>query len=337
MSSIPVPLPKASDDTIPPSAPPALKPTHKQASKTGSHLAAGFVSGLTSSVLLQPLDLLKTRVQQQKTQDGQKSSIRGTIKNINSVKELWRGTSASAIRTSVGSALYLTLLNSTRTYLSKHQTIFSSNSTTKSTGISSALPKLSMHTNLLSGAMVRGFVGIITMPVTVVKVRYESSMYNYSSLGNAIKDIYSQHGVRGFFKGWGVTFLRDSPNAGLYVLFYELWKDVLSRSVSVLSMSPNAVSSTPKLFDTSTSALINSSSAILSAGMATTITGPFDTIKTRIQLDPVRYNSVWKSVQLIIKEEGLRGLFDGLSLRMARKAMSAGISWCIYEELVRRM
>lgn len=40
------------------------------------HLAAGAVSGLTSCVLLQPFDLMKTRIQQQRQQhknDGRKS------------------------------------------------------------------------------------------------------------------------------------------------------------------------------------------------------------------------------------------------------------------------
>ncbi|VVT56406.1 uncharacterized protein SAPINGB_P005042 [Magnusiomyces paraingens] len=347
--------------------PPALKPAHK--TRTGSaqaHLAAGFTSGLTSSVLLQPLDLLKTRIQQQKKNPNGSSSsssssriiingsskeaaaaaaataeslvpgksLRAALREIDSVAALWRGTSASAIRTSVGSALYLTTLNATRTYLARHTSLGAQSSSS-----SSRLPKLSMYANLASGAAVRGLVGVVTMPVTVVKVRFESSLFAYTSLADAVRDIYTRHGVAGFFKGTGVTFLRDAPNAGLYVLFYELWKDVLSRSVALFS-GPNQQQQQQKdtkLLNTSTSALINSSAAILSAGMATTITGPFDTVKTRMQLDPVRYKSVWTAARLIVADEGLVGLFDGLSLRMARKALSAGISWCIYEELVRRM
>lgn len=285
-----------------------------------SHLASGFVSGLTSSILLQPLDLLKTRVQQNKS-----TTLSAAIRNIDSIKSLWRGTLPSAIRTSVGSALYLTSLNATRSYVARH-----SKSLTTSQSSSSALPKLSMQGNLLSGALVRGAVGFITMPVTVVKVRYESSMYNYRSMYHAFADIYANHGMGGFFKGWGVTFLRDAPHAGLYVLFYEQSKDILSRLIG------NTNEHT-QLLNTSTSAVINSSSAALSAGMATTITGPFDTLKTRVQLDPVKYNSFSTTVRLLIQEEGFKGLFDGLSLRLARKALSAGISWCIYEELIRRM
>lgn len=313
---------------IPPSLPQQLAtpPPSVSQKSASSHLAAGFVSGLTSSVLLQPLDLLKTRVQQSKA-----TTLTSAIKDLDSVQGLWRGTLPSAIRTSVGSALYLTTLNATRTYIAQ-STVRQNEISTRS----SALPKLSMQANLLSGAAVRGLVGIVTMPVTVVKVRYESSIFHYTSLLHAVRDIQAKHGMAGFFKGWGVTFLRDSPNAGLYVLFYEQSKDILCRLLGTTSMTEDS-KSPKKLMKTSTSAIINSASAVLSASMATTITGPFDTIKTRVQLDPVKYNSVWKTIKIILQEEGVKGLFDGVSLRLARKAMSAGISWCIYEELVRQL
>ncbi|KAF5096875.1 hypothetical protein D0Z00_002612 [Geotrichum galactomycetum] len=306
-------------------APTPAVPPAAATKSTKSHLASGFISGLTSSVLLQPLDLLKTRVQQSKS-----TTLTSAIRDIDSVRSLWRGTLPSAIRTSVGSALYLTTLNATRTYVARYSAKTGGNNNSSS----SALPKLSMHGNLLSGAIVRGAVGIVTMPVTVVKVRYESSMYNYSSMLQGITDIYSKHGVAGFFKGWGVTFLRDAPHAGLYVLFYEKSKDMLCLLLG--DDKTSAASSNTKLLNTSMSAVVNSTSAALSAGMATTITGPFDTMKTRVQLDPIKYNSVATTVRIILQEEGFKGLFDGLSLRLARKAMSAGISWCIYEELIRR-
>lgn len=310
-------------DAPTPVTPPAVA---KKSAK--SHLASGFISGLTSSVLLQPLDLLKTRVQQSKS-----TTLTSAIRDIDSVRSLWRGTLPSAIRTSVGSALYLTTLNATRTYVARYSAKTGSNSNIASS--SSALPKLSMQGNLLSGALVRGAVGIVTMPVTVVKVRYESSMYNYSSMLHGITDIYNKHGVAGFFKGWGVTFLRDAPHAGLYVLFYEKSKDVLCLFLGGDKKTVGGDSNI-NMLNTSMSAVINSTSAVLSAGMATTITGPFDTLKTRVQLDPVKYNSVGTTARIILQEEGIKGLFDGLSLRLARKALSAGISWCIYEELIRR-
>ncbi|CAN6674699.1 mitochondrial glycine transporter [Trichomonascus vanleenenianus] len=289
----------------------------KAAIKTKTHLSAGFISGMTSAVLLQPLDLLKTRVQQSKS-----STLSSSLKELTNVAALWRGTVPSALRTSVGSALYFTTLTATRTQIAK----ITAASHGRDARASSDLPKLSMQANLLSGAIVRGIVGFMTMPITVIKVRYESTMFQYRSIMEAGRDIFRSYGLKGFFSGFAVTFGRDAPYAGLYVLFYEKNKELMCKMVSP-----------KKQMESSTAALVNSSSAMISATMATTLTGPFDTIKTRVQIDPQKYSSFWTSAKLIVGEGGVKELFDGLSLRLARKAMSAGIAWCIYEELVRRI
>ena len=38
----------------------------------------------------------------------------------------------------------------------------------------------------------------------------------------------------------------------------------------------------------------------------------------------------------MVREEGVRCLFDGLGLRMGRKALSSALAWTLYEELIRR-
>ncbi len=313
-------------------------------SRAGSHLYAGFFGGLTSAVLLQPFDLLKTRIQQSPS-----SKSAGLIANIKSlgvtstgtrnipkaITELWRGTLPSAIRTSTGSALYLTSLNSIRTYLAG----LDSSSNNSNNRRSSSLPKLSMQANLLTGAFARTAVGFLTMPITVVKVRYESSLYRYRSMLEAIQSISRQEGLKGFFTGFGATCLRDAPYAGLYVLFYEQLKNTIP---ALLHMNSNK--SNNDYFNISTSASINTTSAMLAAILSTTITGPFDTIKTRMQLEPSRYKTFLSSIKIIIQNENtstsskkynFKNLFDGLSLRLMRKGASSGIAWCIYEELVK--
>ena len=38
----------------------------------------------------------------------------------------------------------------------------------------------------------------------------------------------------------------------------------------------------------------------------------------------------------MLREEGVRSLFDGLGIRIARKAVSSALAWTVYEELIRR-
>ena len=45
----------------------------------------------------------------------------------------------------------------------------------------------------------------------------------------------------------------------------------------------------------------------------------------------VKYPNALCAIKIIRKEEGLRGFFKGLSMRMSSQSLSAAISWCIYE------
>lgn len=272
------------------------------------HLIAGFTGGLTSAVILQPFDLLKTRLQQ-----SQLKKLLQIIRDLPSVKTLWTGTVPSVLRTSIGSSLYLTSLNITRSYIAKHSggAVLSK---------SSKLPQLPMYQNLLTGAFARGAVGYLTMPITVVKTRYESDFYHYKSLGQAVRSIYKEtNGIRGFFLGSGSTIARDAPYAGLYVLLYEKFKVSLGKYTGGQFQD----------------VLTNSLSAMIAASTATTLTTPFDMIKTRIQIDPGHYGNFFQACRLIVRQENILRLFDGLSLRLVRKTLSAGIAWGLYEEILK--
>lgn len=171
------------------------------------------------------------------------------------------------------------------------------------------------------------------MPVTVIKVRYESSLYSYRSISEAVKAILKSEGIKGFFSGFGATAIRDTPYAGLYVLFYEQSKRRLSQ---LKSATPSVEESRlPTGMASSKSVSINFLSGVLAAGLATAITNPFDAVKTRLQLMPGKYGNMIKATQRMIREDGFKTLFNGLGLRMGRKAISSALAWTIYEELVK--
>jgi hypothetical protein len=280
-------------------------------------------------VLLQPADLLKTRVQQSRS-----STLLGTIRSIangpNPIRQFWRGTLPSTLRTGCGSAIYFSGLNALRRKASAAAA--SADVAAGRSDHSSSLPKLSNTANLATGALARTWAGFVMMPITVLKVRYESSLYAYTSLSSATKDIFRTAGLKGFFAGFGATAVRDAPYAGLYVLFYEQSKRRLSKLATRIEES----SGTSAKLSSSTAAGINFVSGVAAAGLGTTLTNPFDAIKTRIQLMPDRYTNLVQAGKKMLAEEGVRSLFDGLGIRIARKAVSSALAWTLYEELIRR-
>ncbi|KAI8388176.1 mitochondrial carrier domain-containing protein [Radiomyces spectabilis] len=300
------------------------------------HLSGGAMSGMVACIVLQPLDLIKTRLQQQR-QDHlaflreakkkgllvapQNSTIVSTVRDIvrsNGPSGLWRGTIPTILRNVPGSALYFVALAEIRDILSRTRTTWQPWVSMKQ---QSAIEQKRWE-NLVSGASARGAVGYIMMPITVVKVRYESNFYNYHSMTEAFRSILKHDGVRGLFAGYGATFIRDAPFAGIYLFFYETckswanaWKD--QYNVALPNMAVNLGSG-------------------VSAGMlATCVTQPFDLLKTRMQLKPNIYKNIMQSARKIYMEEGIIGFFDGISVRMIRKPLNSAISWAIYEEVVR--
>ncbi|KAH8422654.1 putative mitochondrial carrier protein [Aspergillus melleus] len=306
---------------------PQVKAT-STSSKTTFHFAAGLCSGLTSSILLQPADLLKTRVQQSQQTAALLPTLKAILSSPNPIRGLWRGTLPSALRTGFGSALYFTSLNALRQGLAQTPT-----TSALTAASSSALPKLSNSANLTTGAAARVAAGFVMMPVTVLKVRYESDYYAYRSLYGAARDIVRTEGFRGLFSGFGATAARDAPYAGLYVLFYEQLK---RRLATVAVAREGTGGSIEQPLGSSSSSSINFVSGALAAGLATTITNPFDAVKTRLQLMPGKYGNMMRAVRLMVHEDGVRSLFGGLGLRIGRKALSSALAWTVYEELILR-
>ena len=173
----------------------------------------------------------------------------------------------------------------------------------------------------------------------MLKVRYESSLYAYTSLASAFRSILRTEGPRGFFAGFGATAVRDAPYAGLYVLFYEQFKSRLSALGGREESAERFGAERPdkgREMGWGTAAPINFVSGMLAAVIATGITNPFDAVKTRLQLMPGRYGNMVSAGVRLVREEGIRSLFSGLGLRIGRKAMSSALAWTLYEELVRR-
>ncbi|KAI8870251.1 mitochondrial carrier [Ramicandelaber brevisporus] len=307
-----------------------------------THLAAGAVSGFVSCIALQPFDLIKTRMQQPNyaaqpnsvATNGliSRSTLIATTRNVvatDGVLGLWRGTWPTIIRNVPGMAMYFGTLNQVRTAITAFEQQLGRHDALPQNG---QKPQLSNTANLVSGATSRAAVGFIMMPITTLKVRFESSYYSkaYSAgIWSATRQLVSKEGVRGLFAGAVPTAIRDAPYAGVYVLCYEKCK-LLLRSLPA-AKGDSLLSSTVTQ---------NMTAGILAGGLATVLTQPFDMLKTRMQLQPAQYgsgssNGVFRAFVKIWRDDGFMGFFRGSSLRIMRKGLSAAISWTMYEELVR--
>ncbi|KAH6891870.1 mitochondrial carrier domain-containing protein [Coprinopsis sp. MPI-PUGE-AT-0042] len=282
------------------------------------------MSGFATTVALQPFDLLKTRMQQgdhvTKHSGRSASLILAVARDVvrtDGWRGLWGGTTPSLIRNVPGVAFYMTGVTQLRTFMATSP-YFAIVRKPSSSG--SVLPKLTSQGNLFAGAFTRVAVGFVLNPFSVLKARFESNLYNYTSMPQALMSLV-KGGPSELFKGFWASSLRDAPYAGLFILSYEKIKHETYR------VFPQA--------STMESSFIHSFAGASAGAIATMATQPFDVIKTRVQVRTEgHYQSFFGTVRAVLRERGLAGMFDGASLRMSRKVLSSAVGWAAYEGIL---
>ncbi|XP_050423598.1 mitochondrial glycine transporter-like [Adelges cooleyi] len=261
-------------------------------------LIASSTSGLFSTIMFQPLDVVKTVLQNPKNNN--KLRINDATKLIwqqDSLYGFWRGLTASLARNIPGVGIHITLTQLLHSQL-----------------VNNYQP--SMINSGIAGFSSRCIVASILMPFTVLKTRLESGQYRYNSLADGLLNIYKLEGWKVLCRGWTATVLRDAPFSALYFMSYVKLKDIAKVEESVHSHS-----------------FYIFGCGLLSGLFASLITHPFDVIKTSQQLSKDKL-LFFDTIILINQKYGAIGYFKGLSLRLTRRTLMTALSWTVYETLL---
>jgi len=263
---------------------------------------AGSFSGTCSTMLLQPLDLVKTKMQ--KSPGTSLINISKEIVEKERIFGLWRGLKPSLARTVPGVGLYFASLHGLKTTFKVEKSSFGS---------------------IVTGASARCIAGMVMMPFTILKVRWEAGLVGKEK--NLMKDFFNigkTEGISGFVKGALPTMVRDAPFSGLYLLFYDSLKNSLMPMREELNLSPM---------------VLHLGCGIGAGCMASFVTQPADVVKTKMQLEGCGSGkpSIRKTSTSIFKTQGLGGFMVGLGPRMARRSVMAALAWTVYERAMVNM
>lgn len=263
----------------------------------------GSFSGTCSTLLFQPLDLVKTRMQTLQSAKqpgsgrvGMTAVLLGVVRTER-LLGLWKGVSPSFARTIPGVGLY-----------------FSSYHSLKQHFFQDSRPGAVQAVMLGGGA--RTVAGVVMLPITVIKTRFECGRYSYASVSGALRSVCRSEGPAALFSGLAATLLRDVPFSGIYVLFYSQTKASLPKEISSSSSAP----------------LANFGCGVLAGVLASLVTQPADVVKTHVQVNPQLRTA--EAIKLIYMDHGLEGFFRGAVLRCLRRTMMAAMAWTVYEQMM---
>lgn len=279
------------------------------------HSIAGAGAGIVSSIMTCPLDVAKTRLQNQGVLVPGQKLYKGTVGTLTrigceeGIRGLYRGLGPTVLGYLPTWAIYFT----TYDYCKGRWAIEIDKEKEWLLHIVSAMSAGALATSL-------------TNPLWVIKTRFmtqnEQTPYRYNNTIHAFATIAREEGFRGFYKGLGPSLIGVSHVAVQFPLYEKL---------KVIFHAERHSSSE------SYSILLASSLSKMAASLATY---PHEVIRTRLQNQtkkPYKYQGILHAAKVMSKEEGLAGFYKGLSTNLVRTVPSSALTILTYELIVRTL
>ncbi|EYC11380.1 hypothetical protein Y032_0050g1887 [Ancylostoma ceylanicum] len=276
------------------------------------HLVGGFVGGIVSTTVCHPLDLLRIRYSADRGRGLQiqprYNSYLDAAKRIfraEGVRGLYQGVSSNMVARSLSWALYLQWFHKMREILPVH---------TSSENLD----------NFLCAVLTGSTVMCITNPIWVTKTRlclqYETAATKkYTGMVDCLVKLYRGEGVRGLYRGF-LPGLVGTTQQSLYLTIYTRLKAWRCQRCGLAR-------------DSQLSSLEYLVFSGLSKCIATTLTFPYQLVRTRMQDHNIPSGGAWRTIADTLKLEGIRGLYKGCLMANIRQVPAAIVTFVTYENV----
>jgi len=179
----------------------------------------GAASGAFTSLLLTPIELVKCKMQVPivnaagRTQTPKISSIIASVYRHQGISGLWHGQLGTLIRETGGSAAWFGSKEAMTNLFRKWNRISENQS-------------LPVYQQMISGAVAGMSYNFIFYPADTVKSRMQTEDVRKSTGGKTSflpvgKAIWKQHGLKGLYRGCGITVLRAAPSSAVIFTTYD--------------------------------------------------------------------------------------------------------------------
>uniref|UniRef100_A0A915PD55 Mitochondrial ornithine transporter 1 n=1 Tax=Setaria digitata TaxID=48799 RepID=A0A915PD55_9BILA len=270
-------------------------------------LSAGTIGGIVNVAAGQPLDTIKVKMQTFPT--FYPSGIRcfKEIMRMEGIRGLYAGTLPALTANIAENAVLFTAYG----YCKKAVAFCVGRS---------KLEDMTPVENAVSGSLASIFAAIVLCPTELVKCKLQAQREAFPELLgqttplSVCRDIFRIHGLRGFYTGMLATLCREMPGYFLFFGAYELSRFYFTPEGKVKSE-------------------IGIARTALSGGIGGvalwTAVYPIDLVKSRMQI--AGSGSFINSFYNIVRNEGVRALYNGLTLTLVRGFWATGCLFVSYE------
>ncbi|CAM6101854.1 unnamed protein product [Calypogeia fissa] len=297
------------------------------ADTSGREFIAGGVGGIAGVVAGHPLDTVRIRLQQPRVVPSlAPTTCMGLLRHIAKTEgplALYKGMTSPLSTIAFQNAVAF------QTYAAFSRAL-QGNQTNE---------PLSLDKVALAGVGAGTLQTLILTPVDLIKIRLQlltirvPSRQPVSAPGpvDVMRDILRRDGIRGLYRGLGITVLRDAPSHAVYFGTYEFTREWLHPGCR-------------KNCDESLLTMLHAGG--LAGAFSWICCYPLDVVKSRLQGQGggiggasssavPRYNGIVDCIGKSVREEGFKVLWRGLGTAVARAYLVNGAIFSAYEMTVR--
>lgn len=281
--------------------------------ETAIHVLSGTLARTFAQACIHPIDTIKTRLQvstpSKKLLSWQKGvaekglTIRLPYQSISfpnwlvkGPRDLYVGLTGAIIGTLPTAYIYFTAYEACKTFLQK-----------RLDG-----PRAPTITHLVSASAGAVASSLVRVPTDIVRHRVQA--YLFANVFEATITIIQKDGIRGLYRGFAATLMRDIPEIAIQFAAYDALRRALHKRQGVTKMQ------------TWHHLALGGAAGALAAS----VTMPLDVLKTSLQCGGKK-TPVFVALNKILQTKGWQGLFSGMGPRVTQTALMSALFFTCFE------